>query len=120
MTSICEQQRCKLIAGKKPRNFKVKIGKLTPSNSLVQRFFEQKKKVLKHCGNVKTSLGPFAGGTLIIEFVLNEDGSVAKLAAKNKFKNAKVTACIMKRIKRFRFPKPEGEQNTFRQTISFK
>ncbi len=82
-------------------------GSLDPKE--VARYVRARLRSIQDCYNRELKRNPSLSGKIEIEFTIGENGRVEDTEAiTNKMGSSAVANCIMGRIKRWRFPKPDG------------
>ena len=70
-----------------------------------------RKNAFKFCYERELQMHPDLTGKVAVRFVIGEDGKVVQAkAVTNAIKSRTVAPCVVKNIKKLRFPKPEGGQ----------
>ncbi|MBI3178287.1 MAG: energy transducer TonB, partial [Deltaproteobacteria bacterium] len=77
--------------------------------SAIAKVVQARKRMLQDCYEKELKRDPSLQGKVEIEFTIGEDGSVASASiANNRMGSAAVGECIISRLRRWRFPKPDG------------
>lgn len=92
-------------------------GVLDPQS--VSRVIKQKYSNLRSCYVQYLNTNPGAGGKIEVEFKISPRGRVSSSRATTNTVGGTVGACVARKIRYWRFPKPEGGTVTFRKTFVF-
>ena len=77
--------------------------------AVIRKVVAQHKKSIKACYEKKLAKDPEASGKVMMEFVVDSDGSVSSAkVTENTFDDDLVANCVTKSVKQWRFPKPDG------------
>lgn len=80
----------------------------TLSQEAIRSVVQANLKKIKFCYNKELGKNPELKGKVEVEFIIGSDGKVKKYKiSSSTMKNDAVESCILKKIRRFRFPKPE-------------
>lgn len=83
------------------------IGNL--SQDEIRRVFRRHVNQIRYCYERELTKDPSLAGRIEVKLVIGQDGSVASAQVeRDTMRNDAVATCIVGRIKRFRFPPPEG------------
>ena len=75
----------------------------------IARVVRSRMRMVQDCYERELKRDPSLTGKIEIEFTIGEDGAVAEArVATNKMGSDEVAQCIVSRIQRWRFPKPQG------------
>lgn len=85
----------------------------------VSRVIKNKYGTLRSCYVQYLNTNPEAAGKIEIKFKINPRGRVTTSSATTNTVGGTVGACVARKIKRWRFPKPKGGTITFRKTFVF-
>jgi hypothetical protein len=92
---------------------RIKPGKVTYKGSLsreeIERVLRRVKSQIRFCYERELAKDPNLNGKIVVGFVIAGTGLVSTAkAAQNTMGNPKVGSCVVRIIKRLRFPKPRG------------
>ncbi len=77
--------------------------------SAIAKVVQARKRMLQDCYEKELKRDPSLQGKIEIEFTIGEDGSVQSASiANNRMGSDAVGDCIVSRLRRWRFPKPDG------------
>ena len=119
MAARCEQRKCQRVDDQDAFNLKLKIGELKPSYPEIKKRLARGQRNLAVCGMRYGTQGRFRGGTWIAEFTLDEKGRVTQVKVFKELENPKVSRCLIKTLKGFRFPKLQAGPKTFKLPLHF-
>ena len=99
--------------GRGKRVPRVRQGKAKVSGALdkdiIRRIVRAHINEVRHCYNRGLTRDPGLNGTLTVDFTINEAGRVSKAAQDSTtIADRNVNECIVKAVKRWKFPKPRG------------
>ena len=92
---------------------KAKFGDLDVDGSLdsnaIAKVVKKRQRMIQDCYNKELKRDPSLKGKVEIEFTIGENGRIEEaLVVGNTMGNKKVGNCIVGRLKRWKFPKPDG------------
>jgi Ca-activated chloride channel homolog len=91
-------------------------GKLDESAAL--RVVRRRTGAVKHCYERELKTKPTLAGSLLIDFTISEQGRVLKASVlENTTGDPPLDRCVVSKLKRWRFPKPEGGDASFEWKI---
>lgn len=98
------RKRRKLTASIKADKFETS-GSLSPE--VIRAIVQKNLRKIKFCYNRELGKNPDLKGKVEIEFVIGKEGRVTKYKVRSStMNNDAVESCVLKKIRRFRFPKP--------------
>ena len=120
MTARCFQRSCEAVLARSPLGLKVKIGKVQPNNTDMQKAFSRRAKRFERCAKRYAAPDGFREGRFQYVFSLNDEGMVSTFKTLEGQNYKKLNACLVQIIKPYRYPPPPKDQRQFKQTLQFK
>ena len=88
---------------------------------VVERVLRRRRGAVRHCYERRLKITPTLAGQVLVGFTVGEQGRVIKIKAlENTTGDPPLDRCVVDKLKRWRFPKPEGGEAQFEWKIIWK